>query len=228
VDPLDPLGPIDANRMKNVDPDQWMNDMQARLTDLKQKSEDLAENLATASATVTSNDGAVKVTIAPTGALQNLELTQRATGMNPGKLTASIMEAVRKGQQAASAKMMEAFAPMGAGTESMDLVRSYLPPEDDDEDEVEEHDLKAVDALDDQPPPPPPPARPYPQQQPPYPPQQPPYPPQQQQPYPPRPPMPQQPPVQQPFTPPPAQPPPPPARPSRGQPDFEEDENHPW
>ncbi|MCS7479053.1 YbaB/EbfC family nucleoid-associated protein [Umezawaea endophytica] len=198
-----------------------MNDMQARLADLKQKSEDLAENLATASATVTSNDGAVKVTIAPTGALQNLELTQRAAGMNPGKLTASIMEAVRKGQQAASAKMMEAFAPMGTGTESMDLVRSYLPPEEDDEDEFEERDLEAVDALDDPPPPPPPPAaQQHPQQQ--F------YPPQHQQPYPPRPPMPPQPPAHQPFPPPPAQPPPPPARPNRGQPDFEEDENHPW
>lgn len=219
---MDPLGPIDANRMKNVDPDQWMNDMQAKLTDLKQKSEDLAENLATATATVTSNDGAVKVTIAPTGALQNLELTQRAAGMSPAKLTASIMEAVRKGQQAASAKMMEAFAPLGAGTESMDLVRSYLPPaEDDDEDDVEERDLKAVDALDDTPPPPPPAAPPYQQQ--PY--QQPPY---QQQPYPPRPPMPPQPPAHQPFAPPAAQPPPPPARPTRAQPDFEEDENHPW
>ncbi|HEX6343715.1 YbaB/EbfC family nucleoid-associated protein [Umezawaea sp.] len=198
-----------------------MNDMQAKLTDLKQKSEDLAENLATATATVTSNDGAVKVTIAPTGALQNLELTQRAAGMSPGKLTASIMEAVRKGQQAASAKMMEAFAPLGAGTESMDLVRSYLPPaEDDDEDDVEERDLKAVDALDDTPPPPPPAAPPYQQQYP-----QPPYP---QQPYPPRPPMPPQPPAHQPYAPPAAQPPPPPARPTRAQPDFEEDENHPW
>ena len=185
-----------------MDPDQWLNDMQARLTDLKQKSDDLAENLATATATVTSNDGAVKVTIAPTGALQNLELTQRAAGMSPGKLTASIMEAVRKGQQAASAKMMEAFAPLGAGTESMDLVRSLQPPEDDEE-ELEERDLKAVDALDD----PPPPAWPHPQQP---------------LPHPPRPPMPPQPPAHQQFT------PPPPARPTRGQPDFEEDENHPW
>ncbi|MEO6087735.1 MAG: YbaB/EbfC family nucleoid-associated protein, partial [Umezawaea sp.] len=168
-----------------MDPDQWLNDMETRLADLKEKSENLTQNLATASATVTSNDGAVTVTIAPTGALQNLELTQKAAGMSPGKLTASIMDAVRKGQQAASAKMVEAFAPLGAGTESMDLVLSYLPADDED-DEVEEHDLEAVDALDDEPPPPP-----------------------AQQSYPVRPPMPPQPP---PFTPPPAQAPPP-ARP---------------
>jgi hypothetical protein len=97
------------------------------------------------------------------------------------------MEAVRKGQREASAKMVEAFAPLGAGTESMDLVLSYLPADDED-DEVEEHDLEAVDALDDEPAP------------------------QQHQPLPP-----------QPYT-----PPAPPARPARAQPDFDEDENHPW
>ncbi len=139
-----------------MDPDLWLKDMEARLSDLKEKSENLSRNLATTSATVTSADGSVRVTIAPTGALQHLELTQKAAGMSPGKLTASIMEAVGKGQRASSAKMLEAFAPLGAGTESMALVRSYLPPDEDgDPDEVEEHDLKAVDALDDEPPPPP-------------------------------------------------------------------------
>jgi DNA-binding protein YbaB len=138
-----------------LDPDQWLKDMESRLSDLKEKSENLAQNLATASATVTSNDGAVNVTISPTGALQNLELTQRAAGMSPGKLTASIMEAVGKGQRAASAKVMEAFAPLGGGTETMDLVRSYLPPDEDDDEEFEERDLKAVDALDEEPPSPP-------------------------------------------------------------------------
>ena len=186
-----------------MDPDQWLKDMDTRLADLKQKSEDLAENLAAATASVTSDDGAVNVTIAPSGALQNLELTQRAAGMSPGKLTASIMQAVRRGQKAASAKMVEAFAPLGAGTESMDLVQSYLPQEEDEgEEESEERDLKAVDALDEEPSPPPS--------------------------YPPRPPAPPQPPAYQQFVPPAPAQPAPPARPTRGQPDFEEDENHPW
>ena len=182
-----------------MDPDQWLKDMEGRLSDLKQKSADLAENLAAATATVTSADGAVTVTIAPSGALQNLELTQRAAGLSPGKLTASIMQAVRKGQRASSAKMVEAFAPLGAGSESMDLVRSFLPPPEEDEgaEEFDERDLKAVDALDEEP------ASPQPS-------------------YPPTPPA-----YQQFATRPPAQAPPP-ARPVRGRPDFEEDENHPW
>ncbi len=210
---MDPLGPIDANRMKNVDPDQWLNDMQARIVDLKQKSTELAENLANSTATVSSKDGAVTVTIAPTGALQHLELTQKAAGMNPSRLTASIMEAVHKGQRAASEKMVEAFAPLGAGTESMDLVKSFIPPdEDDDGDDVEERDLKAVDELDEDNR-----ARPAPQQQFHQQPRQ-------------APPHSPQPPVPQPFVPPTPQaaPPPPPVRPNRAQPDYEEDENHPW
>ncbi|MET1072034.1 MAG: YbaB/EbfC family nucleoid-associated protein [Umezawaea sp.] len=206
---MDPLGPIDANRMKNVDPEQWLADMQTRMADLQQKSAELTENLAASSATVSSKDGAVTVTIAPTGALQHLELTPRATGMSPSRLTASIMEAVHRGQRAASDKMVEAFAPLGEGTESMDLVLSFIPPDEDDEDDIEERDLRAVDDMDEE----------HPAAQP-----------QQQQPRQ-APPHVPPPPVQQPYVPPAppqAAPPPPPARPGRSQADFEEDENHPW
>ncbi|WNV82144.1 YbaB/EbfC family nucleoid-associated protein [Umezawaea sp. Da 62-37] len=200
---MDPLGPIDANRMKNVDPEQWLADMHVRMADLQQKSAELTENLAASSATVSSKDGAVTVTIAPTGALQHLELTPRAAGMSPGRLTASIMEAVHKGQRASSEKMVEAFAPLGEGTESMNLVLSFIPADEDDEGEdIDERDLRAVDDLDDGSQA----RRQEPQQA-------------------------AQPPVQQPYVPQAPQqaaPPPPPPQPARAQPDFEEHENHPW
>ncbi|PRY46538.1 YbaB/EbfC family nucleoid-associated protein [Umezawaea tangerina] len=200
---MDPLAPIDANRMKNVDPEQWLADMQARMADLQQKSTELQENLASSSATVSSKDGAVNVTIAPTGALQHLELTQRAAGMSPGRLTASIMEAVHRGQRAASEKMVEAFAPLGEGTQSMDLVLSFIPADEDDGEDIDERDLRAVDDLDEEP--------------------------QRRHPEPSH--AAQQPPVHQPYVPQAPQqaaPPPPPPRPGRTQADFEEDENHPW
>lgn len=157
---VDPLGPIDAQRMAGTDPDRWMRDMQAKIADLSVKTAELQDNLAHSSATAVSKDHAVRVTIAPTGALQGIELTDRAAGMSPQRLQASIMEAVGKAQRAASEKMIEAFAPLGAGTESMNLVMSYLPPaveEEDDEhdpyaDAVDEHEPQAA------PPPPPPPA----------------------------------------------------------------------
>ncbi|MFC3897256.1 YbaB/EbfC family nucleoid-associated protein [Lentzea rhizosphaerae] len=125
--------------MAGVDPDRWLQDMQAKADDLAAKSAQLREDLAHSSATVVSKDHAVQVTIAPTGALQNIQLTDHAAGLSPQRLQASIMEAVAKGQRAASEKMLEAFAPIGAGTESMDLVMSYLPPAVEDEENAEQY-----------------------------------------------------------------------------------------
>ncbi len=125
--------------MVGVDPDRWMQDMQAKADDLAAKAAQLQVDMAHASATTMSKDHAVQVTIAPTGALQHIQLTDYAAGLSPQRLQASIMEAVGKGQRAASEKMIEAFAPLGAGTESMDLVMSYLPPAVQDEEENSQH-----------------------------------------------------------------------------------------
>jgi DNA-binding protein YbaB len=125
--------------MAGVDPDRWLQDMQAKADDLAAKSAQLREDLTHSSATVLSKDHAVQVTIAPTGALQDIQLTDHAAGMSPQRLQASIMEAVAKGQRAASEKMLEAFAPIGVGTESMDLVMSYLPPAVEDEEDGEQY-----------------------------------------------------------------------------------------
>ncbi|MFI6095730.1 YbaB/EbfC family nucleoid-associated protein [Lentzea sp. NPDC051213] len=150
------MGPIDAQRMAGVDPDRWMQDMQAKVADLSVKTAELQENLAHSSATAKSKDHAVQVTIAPTGALQSLELTDRAAGMSPQRLQASIMEAVGRAQRAASEKMIEAFQPLGAGTESMNMVLSFLPPAVDDEDDERDPYADAVDEYE----PPAPPVRP--------------------------------------------------------------------
>jgi DNA-binding protein YbaB len=150
---VDPLGPIDANPLNTTDPDQWIRDMDARIADYQKKSADLADSLARSTATVTSNDSAVTVTISPTGALQNIELGPRAGDMSPAQLTAAIMATVRKGQRKAAGNVIEAFAPLAAGTESMDFVMQYLPPPaDDEEDEDSDKDLYADDEPADEPP----------------------------------------------------------------------------
>ncbi|MFD9701437.1 YbaB/EbfC family nucleoid-associated protein [Lentzea sp. NPDC059081] len=130
---MDPLAPMDGRQMAGVDPDLWMQEIQTKAADLAAKSAQLQVDMTQASATVMSKDHAVRVTIAPTGALQDIQLTDHAARLSPLRLQASIMEAVGRGQRAASEKMMEAFAPLGAGTESMDLVLSYLPPAVEDE-----------------------------------------------------------------------------------------------
>ncbi|MBB5955036.1 DNA-binding protein YbaB [Saccharothrix tamanrassetensis] len=105
-----------------MDPRQWLDDYESRLADLKQKSADLQENVAAANARVTSNDGAVTVTVGPNGGLLNLELGHRACDLGPARLTALIMTTARTAQAQAARKVVEAFAPMGAGTEAMRLV----------------------------------------------------------------------------------------------------------
>ncbi|GHH43804.1 hypothetical protein GCM10017774_41990 [Lentzea cavernae] len=142
---MNPLAPVDGRESVGIDPDQWMRDMQAKADDLAAKSAQLREDMACASATVMSDDHAVRVMIAPTGALQDIQLTEHAARLSPDRLRASIMEAVGRGQRAASEKMIEAFAPLGAGTESMDLVMSYLPPAVEEEGEEAQYDRSEED-----------------------------------------------------------------------------------
>ncbi|MEU4801987.1 YbaB/EbfC family nucleoid-associated protein [Actinosynnema sp. NPDC023587] len=105
-----------------MDPRQWLDDYESRLADLKQKSDALQDDLAAANGTATSPDGAVKVTVGPGGGLLDLELGHRACDLGPSRLTALILTTARAAQKAASAKVVEAFAPMGTDTEAMRIV----------------------------------------------------------------------------------------------------------
>jgi DNA-binding protein YbaB len=119
-----------------VDSRAWLDDFEARLADLQKKSEDLQDNIAAASATVSSKDDSVTVTVGPNGGLQNLELGHRACDLGPARLTALILETARAAQRKASEKVVEAFEPLGGGTEAMRFVMDSIPSDDeDDEDE---------------------------------------------------------------------------------------------
>jgi DNA-binding protein YbaB len=143
------MDPLDANPMKNVDPEQWLRDITARMSDLKQKADNLQANFATSGATVVSTDNHVTVTIAPTGALQNLRLGPNATtAMSPPQLAATIMETVRKGQRQAAGNVVTAFEELGAGTQAMDLVASHLPEETDEDQARWERDNDAYGVED--------------------------------------------------------------------------------
>ncbi|MBW4716120.1 YbaB/EbfC family nucleoid-associated protein [Saccharothrix obliqua] len=141
-----------------MDPRQWLDDYEARLGDLKQKSDALQENFAAANGRVTSQDGAVTVTVGPNGGLLGLELGHRACDLGPARLTALILTTARAAQQQAARKVMEAFEPMGLDTEAMRMVMDSMPADPD------------ADETDDEPEPEPeperPPARPQPVAQP--------------------------------------------------------------
>lgn len=100
-----------------------------------QAAAELRESLATASVTTSSPDGAVTVTIAPNGGLRDLKFSHRAGEHSYAELAALVMKTVSKGQRAVSEKVIEAFEPIGTGTNAMELLTS-LAPEDDLEETV--------------------------------------------------------------------------------------------
>jgi DNA-binding protein YbaB len=107
--------------------DQWLQDYESTLADLKQKSEELQEGIAAAESTVSSPDGSVTVTVGPNGGLRDLRLGHRAVDLGAARLTALILETTRTAQRQAVAKVRAAFEPLGAGTEAMELYADAVP-----------------------------------------------------------------------------------------------------
>ena len=140
--------------MNPANPTQWVEEYEAKLADLKKKSEDLQENFAASTATVTSKDGAVTVTVGPNGGLQNLVLGHRAVELGAPRLTALILETARHAQKQAAEKVLEVFKPLGEGTEAYRMVSDSIP----DDEEFEETD--AYDEVDEEPEPAPAPVAP--------------------------------------------------------------------
>lgn len=103
--------------------------LERQVRDLQSKAATLSEALSAAGATVRSRDGAVTVTLAPNGALTNLELGHRATEMGSARLTAAIMSTVREAQRRTARSVADSFATINGDGESTDMVRSFLPPD---------------------------------------------------------------------------------------------------
>lgn len=103
---------------------------------MAEKSANLQEELAGASATASSPDGTVVVTVSPTGALQDLELGKRITEYSPIKIKQMILDVAGQAQRQAAHQVAEVFAPYGGDTEAMRLINQHLPPEDEEPETV--------------------------------------------------------------------------------------------
>lgn len=113
-----------------MDTDQWLAQYKDKVNGLKQAAADLGENLAAATVTVSSPDGSVTVTIAPNGSLRDMKFSHRVAEHSPAALSALVMKTVARGQRAVAEKVVEAFAPVGAGTSAMTLLTSYVPEDE--------------------------------------------------------------------------------------------------
>ncbi|MFD0199492.1 MULTISPECIES: YbaB/EbfC family nucleoid-associated protein [Saccharothrix] len=141
-----------------MDPQQWLDNFEAKLADLQRKSADLQENVENSQATASSPDGAVTITVGPNGGLLNIQLGHRATELGSTRLTAVIMQTAKVAQKQAAQRVMAAFEPLGEGTEALRMVSDAIP-----DDEVEEDDERDYAEPEPEPayvPPTPPPAAP--------------------------------------------------------------------
>ncbi|MEU7785688.1 MULTISPECIES: YbaB/EbfC family nucleoid-associated protein [unclassified Amycolatopsis] len=103
--------------------------LERQVREMQTKAAALTEAISAAGATVRTRDGAVTVTLAPNGALTNLELGHRACELGPARLTATIMGAVRDAQRQTARAVADSFATINGDGESTDMVRSFLPPD---------------------------------------------------------------------------------------------------
>ncbi|MEU0532087.1 YbaB/EbfC family nucleoid-associated protein [Amycolatopsis tolypomycina] len=129
--------------------------LERQVREMQSKAAALNEAISAAGATVRTRDGSVTVTLAPNGALTNLELGHRACELGPARLTAAIMGAVRDAQRQTARAVADSFATINGDGESTEMVRSFLPP-----DPPPDGDFAAPESAEPTPPPPPAPPAP--------------------------------------------------------------------
>jgi hypothetical protein len=55
-------------------PEEWLANFESKIADVRTKAEEFQENLESAGATESSKDGSIRGTVAPNGALSDLQL----------------------------------------------------------------------------------------------------------------------------------------------------------
>ncbi|WP_235190718.1 YbaB/EbfC family nucleoid-associated protein [Amycolatopsis rifamycinica] len=104
------------------------------LEEIRAKAAAAQERLRSATASVQSPDGAVSVTLGPSGVLQDLRFGPRAYERPPQALAGLVMQLVGRAQQKVSAEVADAFSGMvGENSAARELLDEFLPepPEDD-------------------------------------------------------------------------------------------------
>ncbi|WP_328646932.1 YbaB/EbfC family nucleoid-associated protein [Amycolatopsis sp. NBC_00348] len=106
----------------------------ADLEELQAKAAAAQERLQAAVASVQSPDGAVSVTVGPSGVLQDLRFGPRAYERPPQALSGLVMQLIGRAQQKVSAEVADAFSGMvGENSAARELLTEFLPSPEPDE-----------------------------------------------------------------------------------------------
>lgn len=116
------------NPFAGMDPDAMLLALKQEADQLESKARKLQDDLVAASATVSSPDGAVTVTLSPTGALQNISFSDKATNHRPDTLGPLVMKTVQTAQRAVSERVAQSVSEQFDGADAMNFVRQYMPP----------------------------------------------------------------------------------------------------
>jgi DNA-binding protein YbaB len=121
-----PIDTLDEEQFLEID--SWLDNFQSRMRDVQEKAAKLTEGLAASSATKSSPDSAVTVTVGANGALLKLEFGRRVGEHAPPQLAALIMRTVREAQRGASEKVGEALQEFGDDGAILAQYKNFQPP----------------------------------------------------------------------------------------------------
>jgi len=118
---------VSANPFEGMDHDAVLRALREKAQGIEARAQELRAGLERASATASSPDGAVTVTLSPTGALQHISFSARAAGHKPDALGPLVMSAVRAAQRQVSAKLTESLQGTFGDQSTMDFFRRFVP-----------------------------------------------------------------------------------------------------
>jgi DNA-binding protein YbaB len=126
---------VEANPFAGMEPEAMLRTLREEAERLEARANQLRNDLSDATATATSPDGAVTVTLSPTGALQNISFSAKVSDHRPEALGALVMRTAREAGRQVSAKLAESLDPATA-----EFVRQFaLEPEEEHLGRSEQH-----------------------------------------------------------------------------------------
>jgi DNA-binding protein YbaB len=109
---------VPANPFEGMEPEAMLRALKEKALQLESDAARIREELAASSASASSPDGAVTVTLSPTGALQDITFGAKAVSHKPEALGPLVMRTVEAAQQAVATRV--------AGTVTEPAAAEYL------------------------------------------------------------------------------------------------------
>lgn len=114
--------------------EQYLEQQAQRYAKMREDAERVKLQLAESTATVTSPNGAVTVTVGSGGVMRSLRFGQHAEGLPLAQLSSSIMAAYGKACRQAAEQGVEIVSELvGPDSPTLQLMRDAIPPDPDQE-----------------------------------------------------------------------------------------------